>query len=180
MDPTRTLEIFVSPLRTLGYAALGLGMTAACLSLFFIAPADEEVVAAAIGGLGVLFFGLCTFMWLWQCFTMGAVVTLSPEGLRDLRVAREFIPWAAIERISTCTVQSQRFLIVALPPEIEQRLTLTRVARWTRAANRRLVADGLFVSAHGLKVDFAALRALVHAYAVAHGASAAVDGVEAA
>jgi hypothetical protein len=174
VDTTRTLEILHAPLKTLGYVALALVMTAASLTLVVLdvpelAGAD---VARVIGTIGALFFGLCTFLWLWQLLTMGAVVTLSPGGLRDVRIAREVMPWRAIDRLSIWNMQGQSFVVVALAPEVEQRLTLTRIARWTRGANRRLGADGLCVSAHGLKVDFATLSALVQAYAAAHGAPA--------
>ena len=75
------------------------------------------------------------------------VMTVSPAGLRDVRVAAEPIPWRAIKSISTWQMQRQMVLVVAIDPEEEARLTLTRLARWTRDANRRLGADGLVISA---------------------------------
>ncbi|WAS91603.1 STM3941 family protein [Nannocystis punicea] len=175
MDTSRTLEILHAPVRLLGYVALALLMTAA--SLMLVVPAVPELAGAAftrvIGTIGALFFGLCTCLWLRQLLTTGAVVTLSPAGLRDVRIAREVIPWSAIDRLSLWTMQNQSFVVVALAPEVEQRLTRTRIARWTRSANRRLGADGLCVSAHGLKVDLATLGSLIQAYAAAHGAPAA-------
>lgn len=174
VDTSRTLELLHSPLKMFGVLVAGVLMTS--LSLVFVLPVfpglGSDPVTHVIGIVGTLFFGLCTLMIVRQWFTLEAVITLSPTGLRDVRVAQEFIPWAAIERLSTWTLQGQSTLVVAVAPEVESRLTLTRTARWTRGANRKLGADGLCVSAHGLKVDFASLAALVHAYATTYGAPA--------
>lgn len=175
VDTSRTLELLHSPLKMFGMLAAGVSMTA--LSLVFVLPVfpelGDDAVAYAIGIVGTLFFGLCTLMILRQWFTLEAVITISPAGLRDVRVAQEFIPWPAIERLSTWSLQGQSILVVAVAPEVESRLNLTRTARWSRGPNRKLGADGLCVSAHGLKIDFASLTALVHAYAAAYGAPAA-------
>ena len=162
-----TLEIFHSPRKLLGFVALGVMMTAASLLLAFpvLPKLAGDSFARVVGTVGALFFGLCTALWLRQMFTSGAVVTISPAGLRDIRVAREVLPWTAIERLSIWSTQGQRFIIVALAPEVERRLTLTRIARWTRGPNRRLGADGLAISAHGLTVDFDTLAATIHAHA---------------
>ncbi|MFY0534540.1 STM3941 family protein [Nannocystis pusilla] len=175
VDTSRTIELLHSPLKMFGVLVGGVLMTS--LSLVFVLPVFPELgsdpVTHAIGIVGTLFFGLCTLMIVRQWFTLEAVITISPAGLRDVRVAREFIPWTAIERLSTWSLQGQSTLVVAVAPAVESRLTLTRTARWTRGANRKLGADGLCVSAHGLKVDFAGLTALVHAYASAYEAPAA-------
>ena len=84
-------------------------------------------------------------------------MTVSPAGLRDVRVAAEPIPWRAIKSISTWQMQRQMVLLLAIDPADEARLTLTRLTRWTRSAHRRLGADGLVVSAHGLKVGYPTL-----------------------
>ncbi|WP_434424556.1 STM3941 family protein [Nannocystis pusilla] len=175
VDTSRTIELLHSPLKMFGVLVAGVLMTS--LSLVFVLPVFPELgsdpVTHAIGIVGTLFFGLCTIMIVRQWFTLEAVITISPAGLRDVRVAREFVPWSAIERLSTWTLQGQSILVVAVAPEVESRLTLTRTARWTRGANRKLGADGLCITAHGLKLDFASLAALVHAYAAAYGAPAA-------
>jgi hypothetical protein len=87
----------------------------------------------------------------------GPIVTISPGGLRDVRVAADPIPWRAIKGISTWQMQRQTVLVVAVDPATEARLALTRLARWTRSANRKLGADGLVVSSQGLKVGYPTL-----------------------
>ncbi|MCY1065444.1 hypothetical protein OV090_11760 [Nannocystis sp. RBIL2] len=175
VDTSRTIELLHSPLKMFGLLVLGVLMTS--LALVFVLPVfpglGSDPVTHAVGIVGTLFFGLCTLMILRQWFTLEAVITISPAGLRDVRIAQEFIPWPAMERLSTWTLQGQTILVVAVAPEVESRLTLTRTARWTRGANRKLGADGLCVTAQGLKLEFAGLAALVHAYAATYGAPAA-------
>lgn len=162
------LEIFQSPGKTLGFVACGVLMTAVSLVLVVSPQLADDGFARVIGTVGALFFGLCTALWLRQMLRSTPVVTISPEGLRDVRVAREVIPWSAVERVSMWSGQGQRFVVLAIAPEVERGLTLTRIARWTRAANRRLGADGLIISAHGLRIDVDSLSATIHAHAAQH------------
>ena len=46
-------------------------------------------------------------------------MTVSPAGLRDIRVAAEPIPWRAIKSISTWQMQRQMVLVVAIDPAEE-------------------------------------------------------------
>jgi hypothetical protein len=77
----------------------------------------------------------------------GPVVTVTPEGIRDTRVAAEVIPWSAITGISTWQYRGQKIMVLAVDPATESGLTLTRIARWSRGANRALGADGLCIAA---------------------------------
>ncbi|MGH6925292.1 MAG: hypothetical protein ACRED5_16290 [Propylenella sp.] len=45
-------------------------------------------------------------------------------------------------------------MVLAVDPETERNLHLSRIARWSRGANRRLGADGLCVTAQDLKVSY--------------------------
>jgi hypothetical protein len=126
------------------------------LRLYPSVPNDPATVTAGYSGL--VFFSFCAAVAIWRLIAQrGAVVTLSPSGLLDRRVTGEPIPWRAIKSISTWQMQRQMVLVVAVDPAVEAGLTLTRLARWTRTANRTLGADGLVVSAHGLKVGYPTL-----------------------
>ena len=160
IDTSRTIEFHASSTRLLTllmFSAMSMGIAAAlAFRLFPNLPADPAAVSA--GWTGILFFGFCAAVAIWRLLGQrGPVVTLSPQGLRDARVAAETIPWNAIRGISTWQMQRQMVLVVAVDPAIEERLTLTRLARWTRSANRRMGADGLIVSAHGLQVGYPTL-----------------------
>jgi hypothetical protein len=177
MDPSRRVAIGYSSTRMAGLIVLGAGMTGMSLTIYGWRHPLRYDLFFVVGIVGALFFGLGTAVMLWRALTTGAVVTLAPEGLRDVRVAREFIPWTAIERVSTYTISGQSFVIVAVAPEVEQRLTLTAIARWTRGANRAIGADGLAVGPQGLAIDCAALQAAIEARVEAARSGAGSSGV---
>jgi hypothetical protein len=82
------------------------------------------------------------------------VITISPEGIRDTRIATALIPWSAVSNISTWEFSNQKAMVLAIPPGVEDQLGLTRMARVTRDANCALGADGLCVTAAGVKIDY--------------------------
>src|SRR4051812_29003369 len=55
---------------------------------------------------GAAFFLLCAVIWM-RRFIMAdrPVLTVAPEGIRDIRIAAELIPWSAVQSIGTwrCT-----------------------------------------------------------------------------
>lgn len=159
-NTSRAIEFHASPARLmtlLVFSAMSTGIAAVlAFRLFPNMPSDPAAVSA--GYSGMVFFSFCAAVAIWRLVAQrGAVVTVSPAGLRDVRVAAEPIPWRAIRSISTWQMQRQMVLVVAVDPAAEERLTLTRLARWTRSANRKLGADGLVVSAHGLQVGYPTL-----------------------
>jgi hypothetical protein len=165
IDTHRTVEIEASPIRMLGLAALGLVVTAVCAVLVVpgVAPGRE-----LIGYVSVAFFGALTLVHLWRTITIrGPVITISPEGIRDTRVAADLIPWSAINDISICQYRNQRIMVLAVDPTVEAGLRLTRIARWTRGANRSLGVDGLCVMTPELKIGFDELLTTTQAYAQA-------------
>jgi hypothetical protein len=159
-DTSRTIEFHASPTRLLTLLSFSVMSTAIAAALAFRLlpnmPSDPAVVSAGYSGL--IFFSFCAAVAIWRLLAQrGPIVTVSPAGLRDVRVAAEPIPWQAIKSISTWQMQRQMVLLIAIDPADEARLTLTRVARWMRSAHRKLGADGLIVSAHGLKVGYPTL-----------------------
>jgi hypothetical protein len=170
IDTHRAVEIEASSIRMLGLAALGLLMTAlsAVLALPNVAPGSEF-----IGYVGAVLFGALTVLILWRTLTThGPVVTITREGIRDSRIAAELIPWSAINDISTWQYQRQRAMVLAVDPAVERGLHLTRIARWTRGANRAFGIDGLCVTAQGLKIGYDELFAASLAYAQASRSAA--------
>ncbi len=160
IDTTRTIEFHASPnrlLTLLAFSAMSTGVAATlAFRLFPNLPSDPAVASAGYSGL--VFFSFCAGVAIWRLLAQrGPVVTVSPAGLHDVRVAAEPIPWRAIKSISTWQMQRQMVLVVAIDPADEERLTLTRLARWTRSANRNAGADGLVVSAQGLTVGYPTL-----------------------
>lgn len=68
------------------FALLGAGMTAlaGAIALGIIPDHRTGGKGVVAGWVGLVFFGLCTALILWRLLTQrGALVTLSPAGIRD-------------------------------------------------------------------------------------------------
>lgn len=149
---TPTLEIGVSPAQTVRLTLLSVLMTAASAALLLV---DDEPVLTVVGAVGALFFGWCGVVWVRRALThRGAVVTVSAEGFRDVRVARETVPWSDVLDIGTWSSSGQDVMVLRVPDEVWDRLTLTAIARSSRRANRALGADGLAITAQGLRIRY--------------------------
>jgi hypothetical protein len=171
IDTSRRLEFHGSRGKLLGLALLGAGMTA--LSLWIVAGglAPAGSLAELAGYAGALFFGAATLVGCYRLATANRVMlTIAPEGIRDVRVADAFIPWTSVRSLSTWSMQGQQVLVVEVDPETEKNLPLTRLARWSRGANKSLGADGLCISPAGLGLSYDELLGLATQYAQTHAA----------
>ncbi len=170
IDTRQTHAFRQSPWQMILFA-LGAGAFVAAGVLMMtgvIALEGKRAVYQLAGAAGAAFFGLCLVFIIWRLLSMrGPVVTITPEGIRDTRIAASVIPWTAIERVSTWEAYKQKMVVVSVPPDIESRLGLTRMARWSRNANRSLGADGLCITSQGLPVGHDQLMKLILAYAEA-------------
>jgi hypothetical protein len=168
IDTSRIIEIEASPNKLLGLVGMGVAMTAVSAAIAFallpgVGPFDQ-----IWGYAGLVFFGAATVVALWRLATMrGPVVTITPSGIRDIRIAAELVPWSGITRISTWAYAGQKVMVLKVDPACESGLTLSATARWTRGANRALGADGLAITAQGLKIDYQTLFDTSMAYAQA-------------
>lgn len=127
--------------------------------------------APTVGWVGAIVFGAFLVLALWRLIsTRGPVVTVSPRGLHDTRISEKMIPWDAVLGVATWQMSNQKIIVVAVTPEAEQSIGLTRMAKWTRGANKSLGADGLCIGP-GVKVKIDDLLRLIIAFAeVRHGA----------
>jgi hypothetical protein len=159
-DTPQVIEIKGSPAKLFWLCGLGVLMTA--LSVVVAIPLlpgfRPNAFQQFVGYGGALFFGACTVVLAWRLVTAGGpVVTITPEGIRDTRVAAEFIPWRAVRKLHTWGYAGQKIMVLAIDPAIELQLTLTKMAQWSRGPNRLLGADGLCITAQGLKIDYQTL-----------------------
>jgi hypothetical protein len=169
----RTIEIEGSPAKLAILLLSGVAMTAVSIGLLLIPDYRGDVFVGLIGYSGTAFFGFCTLVAVVRFVRAKAVVVMiSPQGIRDTRVARDVIPWSAVRGISTWTFSGQKAMVLAVDPATEKQLALTTTARWTRRANTALGADGLCITAAGLKTDYDTLFSTSAAYARAHGGAA--------
>jgi hypothetical protein len=172
-----SIEIGGSPLKMAGIVVLGLIMTAASLFLVLGPLVRDDTEVLVLGYIGAAFFGACTLLALSRVFRTGPVITITPVGICDRRVAPDLIPWSAIREIGVWEIRSQftsqRTMVLAIEPLAEAQLNLTPIVRWTRGANRSLGADGLCVSAQGLKISFDELLRTSRSYLQASRSGAA-------
>jgi hypothetical protein len=162
-----SIEIGGSPMKMAGIVVLGLIVTATCLFLAWYPPGDDTELLV-VGYIGAAFFGACTVFALPRVFTSGPVITITPMGICDRRVAADLIPWSAVREIGVWEIRSQftsqRTMVLAIEPLAEAQLNLTPMVRWTRGANRALGADGLCIMAQGLKISFDELLSTSRSY----------------
>jgi hypothetical protein len=153
---SQTSVIENAPGKLLLLVGVSIVMTATSIAVFLL-PGAVSLVRIVIGGFGTVFFAFCTGALLWRLFRWRTpLVTISPAGIRDTRIAAEMIPWSAITGISPWEFFGPKAMMLAMRPDVEDRLGLTR-GRWFRGVNRALGADGLRVSAAGLKIDYDSL-----------------------
>ena len=172
IDTTQTLEIKHSKTKLIGLVALGLLMTAAAAWVLTLDLGAEQATRAwevkAAGYVGVPFSLLCTLIAVWRLFAPDVpVLTVSPSGILDTRVATKMIPWAAVEQISTWSFHRQNIIVIKVSQDVETQIGLSRMAQWSRKANAALGADGLCITAQGLQTDYKTLHQICIAYASA-------------
>ena len=174
VDTNKTLEIAASPGRMfLGGGLVGLAFVSVG---WFMSQAIEgmghhsAVKVVFVGWVALIFSGPITILIFWRLFTQrGTVVTLSPQGLRYIRVSPDTISWPAIARLFIWSQTGTNIMIAALKPGEEAKLKLTAIARMTCGANAKLGADGLAIAAQGLKIKHPAPIAAATAYAERYG-----------
>jgi hypothetical protein len=160
------LEIKQSPSKMTRIGAIGIVATAGCVAVALDVDTGPGGYAGFILYAGAVFFALVSIMAFWRLFALrGAVVTITPEGIRDIRVAAELIPWRAVTGVSTFQYRNSKAVLLAVDPAVESRLTLTRMTRWSRGLNRLLGADGLCIMPTGLEIGFDDLLQACNQYA---------------
>lgn len=139
----------------------------------------EDSLRRMVGYAGIAFFGLVTAKFVWALFgARQPVLSVSRYGVRDLRIANEFILWDSVVDVSTCRVGRRSFVVLKLTPAVEQRLFCASTAQAMLAANRALGMDGIAISAAGLATDVDGLLATCSAHfaAASHSARQAQRG----
>jgi hypothetical protein len=167
------LEIGYSRFRLLPLIVLAAAMTLLSASIAlellpYHGTGDHHLVA---GYAGIAFFGLATLKFARATFAAkGLVVLVSRYGIRDLRVADEFILWDSVMNVSACESRKQKFVVLALSPALEKRLFATRSGQAMLEANRALGVDGIAISGNGLATEFDALlrSCTAHHHAALH------------
>lgn len=170
IDTSGTTEIKGSPKQLMGLVLLSAMFVALGLFLLLIPIGSDVAVKYVIQGVGlatIAFFGLGLGIGLKRMLSArGTVITLGPEGIRDIRVSHDLVPWSAIEKLAIWQHSGQKGLLVALKPGEQDKLRLTKIASMTRGANTKLLGEeGLALTALGTEVSHNRLVDLASAYA---------------
>src|SRR5262245_61343725 len=161
-----------SPVRSLGVVAgsVAFVVLGAAMVCGYIGPIQPWSMPWLAGWAALIFFGVCAAFGIKQAMTRGAIVTIGPRGVRDVRISPDWIPWAAIAGVAEHSVQGTRFLMLRIDPAFEATMSLTPLARWGKPANAALGYHGYGIAAVGLKGGFKALKSAVEDGLVrAHG-----------
>ena len=122
-----------------------------------------------VGWLGAVFFGLGFLIWIGRALKMGqATLSLSPQGFRDVRLSPDWVPWSAVENLSTWSLLGTTIIVAKISDASWNTLRLTRSARWSRSQNKSLGVDGLAIAAVDLAVRVDDLLTLMTTYQTSH------------
>lgn len=95
------------------YALLSALMTAVCVAIV-VGPFGGGLLAMVAGLSGALFFGAGTVALLRRWLHSGATVYAGADGVRDLRLADDLIPWPTIQAMEFIDVHDPHAVVVSL------------------------------------------------------------------
>ena len=161
VDASRDLEISpcTTTLRLL--VAAGFAMTLVGATFAFDWWDDLSDYDTTAGVAGVVLFASLTIWLIWMLPTdRGAVVVVTPYGIRDLRIGDEFLPWDSIAEISAEQCRGHDTIVLTPTP------ALLRQLRGIRNLARCAENDRIVIRSEGLATDFETmLRACRDAHA---------------
>ena len=164
------IEIGYSWKRLVLLLAGGIVLTAGSAAMAFHLFPDMHVDAfyTAVGYFGLVFFGFAILKIGWLLLTArGPVLFIDRNGIRDLRVSQDVIPWSAVEQIAYDEVKKQPFVLLKVTPGLEKQLTAGAGKRLMKAANHAIGVDGIVINPAALQVDAPTLFEVCNAYRAA-------------
>lgn len=170
IDPTETIEISASASQLLGsfiltvLASIGVGAAVWLNVAILTTPA----LIAFLIGMSVL-VGLSFLLARLMLRSDTPVVTISPEGVRDIRLSEDMITWQDIEAVRTLRNRQVPGIELILSKQAEKDLTYKPLPRLLRNYRGLSSSVRYAVSAHGVKMRHQQLLATLKAYAEAHG-----------
>jgi len=176
-DTPDDVEIGYSSSRMLPFVALAATMTLLSASIAFdwfgYSGIGRYHALAGYAGLAVFGFATCGLLWQ-SSIAQRPVLLIGRYGIRDLRVANEFILWDSVADVSTCEYRRRKFIALKITPALERQLFTTRSRKAMLNANRAMGIDGIAISSSGLTADFDTLLDACAAYHAAARQAGAV------
>lgn len=168
IDTNYEFKVEASPIKLLRAALIGAVFSAICVAaaIGWFDNVQPGSFREFVSYIGAVFFPVLTVGALWRAFTTrGPVLILSREGIQDLRLAAELIPWNAVQDIAVREARGNRSIMLSIDQAVETRLTFNPIIRWTRKADRAFGMNGLSIGAGDLKIGFDELLAATLAFA---------------
>ena len=128
-DTPDEVEIGYSSSRMLPLVALAATMTLLSASVAFdwFGDGGLDRYHALAGYVGLIVFGAATCRLIWLLLAArGPVLLIGRYGIRDLRVANEFILWDSIADVSTGEYRRRKFIVLKITPALEQQLFISQ------------------------------------------------------
>ena len=121
-----------------------------------------------VGYVGVVVFALLTIRLIWMLpAERGAVVIVTPYGIRDLRIGNEFLLWDSIAEISAEEHRGRKMIVLTPTPALQRQLCTIRASARCAQDDRR--SGRIVIRTEGLATDF---ETLLRACRDCHAASA--------
>ena len=164
-DTTKVHEIRQDDI-VMFYSVLGCVAITALSGWLMLAP--EEGYRAqrlvAVGVISAIGFGGFAVMGIMRLLgRKRPIITISPDGIRDIRVSHDTVPWSGVAALGEWRMQGHRAVELTLEPEADlatKRLPFEAMLRGVS----RLGPHGVAFSAGGLLITYDDLRALIEAY----------------
>jgi hypothetical protein len=157
VDLPDEFAIGYSTWRLLELTGLGIITTLLCGAIVFLIPV-KGIIQLVVGYAGVAFFGVATCTAVWKLLTAKEpVLFINRTGIRDLRIADQWIVWEAVTDVRITRVRSQKFVVLKVSPALEELLFATTFKRIVQGANRALSVEGIVISPTGLSIKADAL-----------------------
>jgi len=68
------------------------------------------IVASVVAAIGLVFFGLCTFLWIKWLFDIQSEIIIDARGIQYRRWSDQPILWADIAELFEFSIQKQRMI----------------------------------------------------------------------
>jgi hypothetical protein len=146
-----TASFRYSVFRTAGLLVITLLMMAAAGAVALrLIPVKGGEFAQWVGAIGLIFFAVAALVVGSRLLKRGPILEISPQGLRDYRIAPGLIAWDQITALSVIKADRQRYVAFKLRPVHMAQLS---IPLWRRAAAQFSGPrkwDGLTIAASGL------------------------------
>jgi hypothetical protein len=153
IDASHDLEISPCTTQLRLLVAAGFAMTLLSATLAFDWWGGLSDYDTAMGYAGVTVFGSITCWLIWMLpAERGPVVIVTPYGIRDLRIGKEFLLWESIAEISAEEGRGHKAIVLTLTPALQRQLCTIRSSARRAQSDRQ--NDRILIRSEGLATDF--------------------------